>query len=102
MINSGRLPWVLYWLAHAAAAWLLALLVAAPLLDRGEQNAARWLQVLALFAHDVVLRRTALLSAAGLIATARIFFRPTEQRRSQFGDARTRAEVGGRHVRSDL
>ena len=33
-------------------------------------------RALALFAHDTTLRRTALASAAGLVATAFVFFRP--------------------------
>jgi hypothetical protein len=60
--------------ACAAALLLCAAVVAAPWLAGGE--AAGWRRVLALFAHDAALRRTSLASAAGLVVTACVFFRP--------------------------
>jgi hypothetical protein len=60
--------------ACAAALLLCAAVAAAPWLVGGE--AVGWRRVLGLFAHDAALRRTSLASAAGLVVTACVFFRP--------------------------
>ncbi|HKB40657.1 MAG TPA: hypothetical protein VKD72_29800 [Gemmataceae bacterium] len=63
---------VLFWLACAASAALIALVAFAPLLASPTRSAPRWLD---LFAHDAAVRRTAVASALGLVVTASIFFR---------------------------
>src|SRR5205085_306635 len=67
------------WLHHLTL--LLAMLLAAlvglgPWLDAEPGGSTAAGRLLHLFAADVLVRRTALLVACGLAATARIFFRP--------------------------
>jgi hypothetical protein len=103
-MKAGRWPaLVLYWLGHALATGLAVLVALAPLVDSHEA-ADGWRRILSLFAHDVVLRRTTLASALGLVVTARIFFRPGgPDGLSTRGEAGTDAlPAGGRHVRCDL
>ena len=59
----------LFFLTLALAFGLAALVVATPWTEEQEP----WLM---LFAHDAIVRRTALVSAAGLAVTAMVFFRP--------------------------
>jgi hypothetical protein len=59
----------LFFLTLALALGLALLVMAAPWAEEQEP----WLM---LFAHDAVVRRTALVSAAGLAVTAMVFFRP--------------------------
>src|SRR5215468_11736502 len=70
---------LLFWLACAASAGLLGLVLFAPLLAREPGSVPRWL---VLFGHDATVRRTAVASALGLVVTASIFFRarPTRKR----------------------
>jgi hypothetical protein len=71
-----RVPGVLFVLCLLLAAGLAGLVVVAPWLHPAESppdSSTRWL---ALFARDVVVRRTALAASAGLVATAFVFFRP--------------------------
>jgi hypothetical protein len=69
-LASIWLPRFLFSLSLALATILFLLVALAPLLDNGA------VYLLALFAQDAVLRRTAIASAIGLAATAAIFFRP--------------------------
>jgi hypothetical protein len=69
------LPRVLFGAALAAAALLIVLVIAAPLADNGGEPAG-WGRVVALFARDAALRRTAVATAVGLAVTACVFFRP--------------------------
>jgi hypothetical protein len=64
------LPRLLFAATLGAAGMLAALVVAAPWLADSQPS------VLSLFAGDVVVRRTSLASAAGLVVTAYVFFRP--------------------------
>ncbi len=64
------LPRLLFVLAFVLSILLIVLVIAAPLLDNGEAR------LLALFARDPALRRTALACAVGLVVTACVFFRP--------------------------
>ncbi|HEY2252386.1 MAG TPA: hypothetical protein VGH74_15035 [Planctomycetaceae bacterium] len=59
------------------AALLAVTVMVAPALDAGDETAGR---ALALFSRDVVVRRTCLWAAAGLVATAFVFFRPPYSR----------------------
>ena len=70
------LPRVLSWLAFGVSFLLIVLVILSPLVDNGEAAPAGWGRVLALFARDGALRRTALACALGLTVTACIFFRP--------------------------
>ena len=49
----------------------------------------------ALFAHDLTVRRTALASAIGLVATAFIFFRPSGWLRKRAPDTQAPNKVAG-------
>jgi hypothetical protein len=62
--------------AWAAAGLLVALVLLGPRLDDGGDAPAGWRRAAALFGHDAVVRRTCLASAAGLLATGWVFFRP--------------------------
>jgi hypothetical protein len=77
-----------YWLPRlffratlAVALALAAAVVVAPWLIPDEAPP----QVLELFARDLTVRRTALASAAGLVVTAFVFFRPTWKKPSRNG-----------------
>lgn len=73
MPSRPRFPWLprlLFRLAGTASAGLILLVLLAPLLDHGG------VRLLAVFARDATMRRTALAGALGLLASACIFFRP--------------------------
>jgi hypothetical protein len=66
----------LLFLLTVTAALALALTVLfTPWFDADAASAEGWPRVLALFARDTTVRRTALASSAGLLATAFVFFR---------------------------
>jgi hypothetical protein len=70
--------WLRRWLFRctlALAAGLAGLVAAAPWLG-GDAAGGRAARLLALFGHDVTLRRTGLACAAGLAVTACVFFQP--------------------------
>ncbi len=68
---------VLFFLSCLLAGMLVLVLVLAPWLDTAETGPAGWPRLLlALFAHDAVVRRISLAGAIGLTATAFVFFRP--------------------------
>ena len=67
-MNPSLLPRFLFLLTITAALGLIVLVIAAPVLDNKQP-------VVAVFAQDVTLRRTALASALGLLVTACVFFR---------------------------
>src|SRR5262245_46859066 len=66
----------LYRLTLLLAGALAALVAVGPWLDPGPESATASGRLLHLFAADGLVRRTALLVACGLAATALIFFRP--------------------------
>jgi len=74
--TSAWLPRCLFWLALAGSALLAMLLFLTPLLHREGTPTDERSRVLALFAQDAVVRRTAFASAVGLTVTAFVFFRP--------------------------
>jgi hypothetical protein len=77
------LPRFLLRLTLAIAAGLLGLVVLAPRLSRFDNR------VITLFGQDATLRRTAVASAFGLMATAGIFFRaPQPSNRQRPGSPR--------------
>jgi hypothetical protein len=82
---------LLFWLVLGLAGLLILLVFLAPLLDNG-RPADGGSRVLALFARDATLRRTAAASALGLAATAFIFFR----RRGHWWSAAHRAKSSRR------
>ncbi len=67
---------LLFALACLTAAALVLAVLTAPWLDGGGTAPHGWGRVAALFAHDAALRRTSLAAAAGLVVSARVFFRP--------------------------
>jgi hypothetical protein len=70
------IPRLLFRLAFTLSILLIVLVILAPLVDNGDAQPAGRPRLLALFARDAALRRTALASAAGLMVTACVFFRP--------------------------
>jgi hypothetical protein len=70
------LPSLLFCLTLLVSAALFLLVFLSPLLDNGRERPRGWARVMALFARDVVLRRTALASGLCLAVTAFVFFRP--------------------------
>jgi hypothetical protein len=68
-------PRLLFGLALLISAGLLGLVLLAPLLERSGLGRGEGARLLAVFAHDATLRRTAIAVAMGLSATACIFFR---------------------------
>ena len=74
--TSAWLPRCLFWLALAGSALLAMLLFLTPLLHREGTPTDERSRVLALFAQDASVRRTAFASAVGLTVTAFVFFRP--------------------------
>jgi hypothetical protein len=74
--HPSSLQRCLFRLTIGGAVTLIVVVFAAPLLDNGSPPAHGWSRLLALFARDATLRRTALASTVGLIVTACVFFRP--------------------------
>jgi hypothetical protein len=73
-------PWLPRWLFRLTllvAMGLVGLVLVAPMCDDepGRPN-SDWARLLALFAHDLAVRQSALASAVGLYVTAFVFFRP--------------------------
>jgi hypothetical protein len=75
------LPNLLFRLALGLSALLVLLVLLSPLLDRVGAGSPGGRRVLALFAHDPALRRTAVACAVGQAVTACIFFRPPDRPR---------------------
>ena len=72
---NAMLPRFLFCVTVGSAAGLFLLVIVAPWLDNTFSGPRGWLRLVALFAHDATLRRTALASALGLLVTAFVFFR---------------------------
>jgi len=72
-LRNAWLPRLLFLATLSLAVALIVAVVASPWLVPVDAPP----QMLALFAGDVTVRRTALASAAGLIVTAFVFFRPS-------------------------
>jgi hypothetical protein len=70
-------PRLLFGVTVGLGASLLALVGLCPLLAAAELPATGWPRLAGLFAHDAVVRHTAIAGGLGLVATAWIFFRPT-------------------------
>jgi hypothetical protein len=76
-MSLSRWLWrCLFWLTCGAAAALVLLVVLAPWLEGWVEGGSDWGRLLGLFAQDATVRRTSLASAAGLVVTASVFFRP--------------------------
>jgi hypothetical protein len=78
-------PRLLFLLTVLLAVVLAAMVLVSPSLDVNPQDHDAGSRLLAVFAQDAMVRRTALASAAGLLVTAFVFFRP---QRGRAGDAR--------------
>ncbi|HEV3260953.1 MAG TPA: hypothetical protein VG013_29140 [Gemmataceae bacterium] len=82
MAGRLRLAWLprfLFWSSLFAAVVLVALVFLAPPLDNAVRPAG-WRKLVALFARDVAVRRTAVASAVGLAVTAFVFFKSPRPR----------------------
>ena len=71
---------MLFVLALLLATGLTGLVAVAPWLDANGPAMTCGAKLVALFARDIVVRRTALGGSAGLVATAFVFFRPPYSR----------------------
>ena len=83
-------PRLLFVVAIGMSVALFAMVFAAPALDNGGEANKGVARLLVLFARDVLVRRTALAAAVGLLATACIFFRNVRGRRSWSGSRSSR------------
>ncbi len=84
MLERIRRDWFSYLLdlVTLAVSFVLILLVLiAPWVDTHQTRPQGWSLWLAVFARDLVLRRTAVASALCLAVTACVFFRPPRKRR---------------------
>ena len=79
-------PWALFRLTLLAAAVLVLAILVSPVLDAGSSNPHHWRRVVAICARDLTFRRIALASAAALVVTGYVFFRPSEDYRSMIPD----------------
>jgi hypothetical protein len=70
------LPSLLFCLTAGLALAMGSLVLLAPWLDAARRQADGWSWLVAVFAQDVAVRRTATAAAAGLLVTAFVFFRP--------------------------
>jgi hypothetical protein len=66
---------ILFRINLVVASALIALVLLCPLADNAGESPDGLARLIALFARDGTLRRTALASAAGLVVTALLFFR---------------------------
>jgi hypothetical protein len=73
-MERGWVGRVLFVLGCALAGLIVAIVLVAPLVDDGDEPSAN--RAVAVFARDAALRRTSLASAAGLVVSACVFFRP--------------------------
>jgi hypothetical protein len=77
LARRGVLGRGLFTLGCCLGGLLVALVLLSPVVDAGDDFPAEgWSRVIQLFARDAALRRTALASAAGLVVSACVFFRP--------------------------
>ena len=77
-MNAPAFPRLLYRLTVGLSFLLFLLVALAPLVDNGATGPDAVGRSVALFAHDVPLRRTALASSIGLLVTASVFFRTSD------------------------
>jgi hypothetical protein len=77
-LRETWMPRLLFLLTAAAALALLLAVPLAPCLARADGPA-----LVRLFAHDAVVRRTAVASGLGLLVTACVFFRPVPRKEKQ-------------------
>jgi hypothetical protein len=78
MVGLPRGPWLprlLFRLTTGLAALLLLAVVLAPWLDGGAARPRGWWRLVAVFARDAAVRRTAVGAAVGLLVTACVCFR---------------------------
>jgi hypothetical protein len=86
----------LFRLACGLALVLVLLVLAAPLVDDGDEAAEGWRRFVYLFAHDATVRRTSIASAMGLLVTACVFFQPALDNAAQVPPPRNpRSNVSG-------
>jgi hypothetical protein len=76
------LPRLLHRLTLAVSVSLLGVVLLAPFLDPVEARPRGGRRLLAVFARDATVRRTALASSLGLAVTACVFFRSNPARRA--------------------
>jgi hypothetical protein len=85
MLTPPRLPLLprlLFCLTAGLALALGGLVLLAPWLDGEGSPPDGWPRLVAVFARDVAVRRTASAAAVGLLVTALVFFRPPTLRRT--------------------
>ena len=84
MSDLPRMPNLLFFVTLLFAAVLMAAVVGGPYLAAA---IAEPHEVLVLFGTDRTVRRTALVSSLGLLATAFVFFRPTVKKKKAGKDS---------------
>jgi len=71
---------VLFWFNILISTILGVILLVSPLLVANRNYLQEWLQILALFGHDRVVRRVTITAILGLVSTAFICFKPPGKR----------------------
>ena len=79
--RKSWLPRFLFVLSVCVSVALFAMVITAPALDNSEQAPNGAARLTALFARDAMVRRTAIASGIGVLATGCIFFRTAGVRR---------------------
>jgi hypothetical protein len=77
-MSTGRLSFWVIWFFSRTVLLIAGLLILMVIIAPGLHNKVAWRagsRLVALFAEDQAVRRTALASGVGLIVTARVFFR---------------------------
>jgi hypothetical protein len=84
-------PRLLFWLSLSVAGLLIVSVMVAPLVDDPQTDEAGMGRLVMTLARDVVVRRTTIAGAVGLIVTAFVFFRPSEGTRSSGRASKSKA-----------
>jgi hypothetical protein len=86
MSRRWRLTWLpplLFRFTLLVGVILLGLVALSPLVDPPDERPRGWWKLVAVFARDATLRRTAVASAVGLAVTAFVFFRQASRPRPE-------------------
>jgi hypothetical protein len=94
-IPTPWLPKLLFRLTVVLALALFLVVFIAPWVAPGPPSSDRWSLVLAAFARDVVVRRTAVGAGVGLLVTAFVFFRLPSSPRHNSGISGPPRKIAG-------
>ncbi len=92
-MHRGWVGRILFVLGCTLAGLIVAAVFLAPLFDDGAEPSDH--RAIAVLARDTVLRRTCLASAAGLVVSACVFFRPSPRSTTEAMPPPRRPQAGG-------